>query len=661
MMDLPARLQSSTSLFNALTETFTCSVNGSFPGLRPNDVVAAIFSGLCGPVPGGNREELTCLSLTVVRRMTSGVLSRRLSADVEPGWVEVLRGLFQDMDLMSQLVQLFEAEDQLISHLAARTASLTVFYLLRESGVLSPAWQKKCVQTFHSSAPGPELDSCLWSLTELLKKLLRGTDPVILGNVVAVFVCSLGVLCSKLLPEDGEQTPSSVPRGTTLYLLMDLLEVLTAAGSVCGSGLAIIPTHSSALLRTIGCSSQYFVRRRVLLLLKRSLFQKLGEDWSLSSGSTHTDLSSGVCALARCVLANVAENWLQTIHMEQDCSFGGTGSIRGFEGRTPDDVVLRAISLILLKSIQVQIQQTGAADGVDRARTYWTGLQSLWDFLRRSDASLRDLPHPCFWISQLFGEQDDDLMEAASTCLSVFLTFRQSSELDDGIVLEAACSSGCNPHCHFILLLQSFSFDHSILLDFLISMETCFLEYFVCYLKFLREDWQGFFAACGVIGSSDGPLPGTGRGFRLSDGLLSGSHGGVGPEGRSSLGSGLRLVEYDSSDESDPEDPEDSELLEKTRWNVLDWNQNQSRTRSVDEPPAASLRGSDSAVRRAVLVSPNRPSLSPPPGRETCETLSRAVLCLTELRDVVRRLQKKNLFPYNPSPLLKLLSQLDHC
>ena len=41
-------------------------------------------------------------------------------------------------------------------------------------GTVSPVWEQMCVQTFHNSAPGAELDACLWSLTEVLKRLLRG-------------------------------------------------------------------------------------------------------------------------------------------------------------------------------------------------------------------------------------------------------------------------------------------------------------------------------------------------------------------------------------------------------------------------------------------------------------------------------------------------------
>lgn len=68
-----------------------------------------------------------------------------------------------------------------------------------------------------------------------------------------------------------------------------------------------------------------------------------------------------------------------------------------------------------------------------------------------------------------------------------------------------ACTLGCNPHCHFILLLQSLSFDHSVLLDFLISSETCFLEYLVLYLRLLRDCWQDFCSACTRMQTSTAP------------------------------------------------------------------------------------------------------------------------------------------------------------
>lgn len=48
------------------------------------------------------------------------------------------------------------------------------------------------------------------------------------------------------------------------------------------------------------------------------------------------------------------------------------------------------------------------------------------------------------------------------------------------------------PHLVFILLLKYFYYDHSVLLDMLISNETNFLECLVKYLKLIAHDWSNF-------------------------------------------------------------------------------------------------------------------------------------------------------------------------
>lgn len=60
-----------------------------------------------------------------------------------------------------------------------------------------------------------------------------------------------------------------------------------------------------------------------------------------------------------------------------------------------------------------------------------------------------------------------------------------SSLVGCGPGIEAALS----PHALFGALLRSFGYDHSVLLDFLIGDETCFLEYLLLYLKLLRRDF----------------------------------------------------------------------------------------------------------------------------------------------------------------------------
>lgn len=63
---------------------------------------------------------------------------------------------------------------------------------------------------------------------------------------------------------------------------------------------------------------------------------------------------------------------------------------------------------------------TAAAVALDGAKEDYGYLQRLWSFLRRSSLELRNVTHLCHWVSVLFGEQDDDMVEAAKALLSIF-------------------------------------------------------------------------------------------------------------------------------------------------------------------------------------------------------------------------------------------------
>ncbi|XP_056318575.1 protein Lines homolog 1-like [Danio aesculapii] len=143
------------------------------------------------------------------------------------------------------------------------------------------------------------------------------------------------------------------------------------------------------------------------------------------------------------------------------------------------------------------------------------------------------------------------MMEATNTLMALYL-YQKRSCSDSGV-----CIWGFNPHCLFILLLRSLSFDHSVLLDFLISSETCFLEYFVRYLKLLRQDWTGLCRSSRHIEDCDRDAK---RGSDLS---IPASSAAAVPCGESATGNKVenalvsRLVDYGSSDESEEADAVD--------------------------------------------------------------------------------------------------------
>ncbi|XP_078800995.1 protein Lines homolog 1 isoform X2 [Oryzias latipes] len=377
------------------------------------------------------------------------------------------------------------------------------------------------------------------------------------------------------------------------------------------------------LLGVVGFPLEPFVKRRTLLLLKRALLHKAGEEWT-AGGRLSTPPDSEFGHAAQSVLAAVDAGWLDSIQVESDTFFGGRRFSWGVREERGDEVMLRALSLVLLRSLEVSVHTDGPGEtgGASKPHRY---LQHLWGFLRRWVPPQIQVKHLCCYISVLFGEQDDDLMEAARAFLSVFLSYRGCLDLDASQMLEAACSLGCNPHCHFVLLLQSFSFDHSLLLDFLICSETCFLEYLVRYLRHLRTDWKGLAAACAALEELQQPVGGcTGGALRAGSGFFV-QAAPTGPE-PSTSGSGpsstLRLVEYYSSDESAEGKEEESSAL-------------------------TSEHSSQSCGQQA------------PAGPVDQHLLHRTVRCLSELRGVVFRLHSRKLFPYNPSSLLKLLADVE--
>lgn len=99
--------------FDCLADVYRCFLTGSCPSQSAADVADMIFSGVCAPVHGEDRVcaaaeytvELTCISLTLVEKMSSGLTSQSQPPQVTLYLTEVLRRLFQDLDVMSQLVR----------------------------------------------------------------------------------------------------------------------------------------------------------------------------------------------------------------------------------------------------------------------------------------------------------------------------------------------------------------------------------------------------------------------------------------------------------------------------------------------------------------------------------------------------------------------------
>lgn len=149
---------------------------------------------------------------------------------------------------------------------------------------------------------------------------------------------------------------------------MDLLEALTASTLHDGANSSLqcqklTHLHSPELLKMTSCSSEYFVKKRLLLLLKRVVLQQAGEEWTSGALAAPSpwNFDTDTTLLAQNVLTAVGANWLEGVQVDISSSFWGTGSPH-VDASKLDHVVLRAVSLLLLKSIQIHIE-TASREG----------------------------------------------------------------------------------------------------------------------------------------------------------------------------------------------------------------------------------------------------------------------------------------------------------
>ncbi|KAA0722803.1 Protein Lines -like protein 1 [Triplophysa tibetana] len=592
---------------------------GASPSVSSEDLASGISSCLSPQTAGFVTDtEVICLCLTLAERITARLSSQSLPQDVSV-YYEAVMGSLGEMNLMEKLISLLDCQDQLVSHLSAKCMSTYVISDVCMTGSISSLWRHKCADVFHRSDPGNELDSCLWSVTAVIKGLLRGKKNDVLMKLVAALDASLSGLYTRVLSADSmkSQEAEMTRLNGTMCAFFDLLEVLSAVRmrcGVCSSVQRTVFVQSLALMDVMRCDAEYFVKKRALLLLKRTLLRRAGEDWALGDvqcASHENDrLNEDLRVVADVVLREVKAGWLQDVPVkDQPSSFGGNCD----GGTRKDGVMLRALSLILLKSLEINIQSPGERENVD-VQLY---LSELMSFLQRHGSLMSTDTHSCTWVTSVFAEQDDDMIESSKALILLYLHHKS---LRSSVPV---CPWGFNPHCHFISFIRSISFDHTVLLDFLISTETCFLEYCVRYLKLLRDDWTGFYTSCHV---EDGNAPSSDTSETPETAQTD-----VTAFSRPSTGSDvtarpvLQLVDYGSSDESEEEV---GGLYHHTNRNV---------------------RNSQGHFGRTEVE-----------GTDVSECLCYKVLvCLEELKRAITRLHNRGLFPYNPASLLKLLNNLE--
>ncbi|XP_010609376.1 protein Lines homolog 1 [Fukomys damarensis] len=687
----------------------------------PVEVTATPAAGVCVKriSQTSSVRETKLLQLTVIHVMISRVVSVETEIHAQEKYRDITKILLHSAEVDCKLICLVQNSDRLLSHMAAKCLALLLYFQLKEKITLSSYWSVFCQKNLSEYSESNEVMHCLWILIAVIKEVFKDTcseKAEILKQFLTTFDNTFEVFYSSLFSQHFEncQDPSKIVNSLVSFL--DLLELLIASRiylKLHFRSQRVLFLKPSCVLDILTWPIQAFVKRKLMIFIKKCLLCKVGEDLChasvLVTMSPDHHLDVDMLALANAVLHTVNLGLLKTWSVDGKWPCFGGKEVHPGCGDTagPDHVLLRAASLVIMKSLEIKFRNYTSVNEmkVDLQRF----MSELLTFLKPHLQPSLQLHNPCEWLSRVFIEQDDDMLEAAKASLSIYLQLSREYESTGSLTQEKEMwmhhthENGYNPHCIFIFFLKNIGFDSTVLLDFLISSETCFLEYFVRYLKLLQKDWDNFFTICKVFDATEiqpgmnicGCVPllvqdqsshqmppfdgltapdshihahtclpwasGDSSELLKQDVMSSETHT-TSDHSPPSPHASHTLVDYDSSDDSG------AESMDQHVTNSQQTSYNPQASRKIQDPAGTSR------YKKELSLQPQSSPLVP---KQSAASFSidcavapnnivaeegifyRIVKCFEELQGAIYRLQTKNLFPYNPAALLKLLKCME--
>lgn len=662
--------------------------------------------------------EILLLQLTVTKVMLTRILSET-EFHAKEKYREIIQILLKSSDLDSKLTGMFQNSDKLLSHMAAKCLALLLYFQLKEKITLSNSWVAFCHKNLSEYSESDKIVYCLWTLAVVIKEIFKDTrsqKTEILKQFLTPFDSIFEVFYDSLFSQRFENCRDTPKIVNTLICFLELLELLIASRIHLASQFTcqrILFLKPSCVLDVITWPVQTFVKRKFIIFIKKCLLCKVGEDLCRGSVPAFTPpdchLNVDMLALADAVLQAVDLGLLRTLSVRGKPSrFGGGEVPPGSEPvPVPDHVILRAASLLVIKSLEIKFQNCASANEmkVDLQKFMSELLTFLEPHLQPSPLS----HDPCEWLCKVFIEQDDDMVEAAKATVGIYLRLTREREAIESLTQgkekwdHHTHENGYNPHCIFLYFLKNVGFDATVLLDFLISSETCFLEYFVRYLKLLQKDWDKFFAICKSLDvtESNDSINICGCVSSLVQDRSSSRTEPSPWAARGSHGNACASASWPSDASSEPPNQvvmsketqatlqADGQSLPQASQSLVDYDSSDDSEVESKDPCSANSKQTSlyqeamKKIQDTVGISKNKKELSPElqsrplvpkesnnPFSVDCDivpnntdskmgTAYRTVKCFEELQGAIHRLQKKNLFPYNPTALMKLLKQTE--
>jgi len=219
------------------------------------------------------------------------------------------------------------------------------------------------------------------------------------------------------------------------------------------------------------------------------------------------------CDLAHTLIRIVRfNNYLAGVPYKGSLGMGGNRATDDVNSDQYDKGLVQKMVLILLKCVALTTREarvessSGESDSSASSRESVSSGGSDMVIIHRTMSGMYKVLDS--WIKQILPvlpdqslqesllhilqEQDDVLIEGLLCLLDTHVALYVPGKEPESALLDT------NPARGFLHLVSIVSRDSSVLLDFLVSNETCFLLYFLRLLKFITKNWPMFETTCGA-------------------------------------------------------------------------------------------------------------------------------------------------------------------
>lgn len=455
-----------------------------------------------------------------IKQNTRGIMCRRVA--------EVCEALSRnEHGIIDQLIDLSSTQNKYILYTTSRV--LSTFFIITKDNT-EERWLDKLTQSLVNT----NLPSQMLFTLDVVKKVVEHKDYSIhplddeTNNV-------LPSTCNTLVVSDPESMDSTAIKAMCVKSLETKWTLLvTKFDTILGS---YTPQHESVVITFLDLwESIISVKANLSVIDTKLFYTKLDNLVRLLNSNVPGIIWRHLLGLFNEVLCYGSTLALQDILPDEPCSLAhlivravkdcrlldglpyrhGSGRFGGGTG-DGDAPLLQKLVLLVLKSVAVTVKETrndtsdssieseNDDDEIDDDMAVIE--RSIREVLRQLDQCVKTLMpfHPEMplsqWVVQMFHDQDDFLIEGMVCCLDVavglFYRNQLTSTNQHQLILPCQHDSMLSPSLTFVQFVRTVSHDPDVLLDLLVSNETCFLLYLLRFLKYVKRNWHEFVTCCG--------------------------------------------------------------------------------------------------------------------------------------------------------------------